>query len=118
MWISIVWRLLLLMLTPALGAFVSLQNNDWTWFARYGSILVAQSVAIFGLAYCNDGKNVLSDMVEQMTPPEQLSEELQKGLFEGKLSRLRQAFIWYVVAAGGAVIGTLIWGFGDLVSML
>ncbi len=53
-WFSIVWRVLASILVPALGAVYSIQHDDWTWFARSGSIMVALSVLYFSLAYSDD----------------------------------------------------------------
>ncbi len=66
--------------------------NDWTWFARSGSILVC--IGVFTASYDIKGK-----MERNNAPDSYMSQTI-------------------VMEATIVVVGTLVWGFGDLLGLL
>lgn len=66
-------------------------TNDWTWFSRSGSILVAIGISV--TAYDIKGKMEMSN-----APGKYVSQTI-------------------ILEAAILIVGTLIWGFGDLVPL-
>lgn len=66
--------------------------NDWTWFARSGSILVC--IGVFTASYDIKGK-----MEKSNAPDSYLSQTI-------------------ILEAAIVIVGTLVWGFGDLVGVV
>jgi len=109
------------------GMAPSIVCSDWTWFSRSGSLVVIFGVFIVWLDYKGGIDealdNVLSGYKEHLQNSEDLTEE-QKEKFGkevqekfGEVSVLNekrfQNIEFYVIA-----LGTLIWGYGDLLGEL
>ncbi len=113
---------------PLLGIGISISNNDWTWFSRFGSLMVSQS--IFGLVFhqillkTRENHSELQEILKGRELPETEDfSELQKET----LSRLHNLdveknkileSVEFFFASINALFGTLIWGFGDLIGKL
>ncbi len=81
-------------LALATGIIVGIHTSEWTWFARSGSVMVALSLLTFGLSFTSTVRHSIQTKNHQHTPP---------------------SVTYYLIALYGGVVGTLIWGFGDLI---
>ncbi|MEO1557633.1 MAG: hypothetical protein AAFS01_14465 [Pseudomonadota bacterium] len=99
-----------MVLIPVAGAIASLAEEDWTWFARSGSGLVATSIWMFSIAYYSDSLVAVQSLLKK-------GPEESKGAREA-FERLQQSANHYSIAAAGAIVGSLNWGYGDLVGKL
>jgi len=141
---SLVWwnywlGTLALALAFVAGVVTSLGNDDWTWFARFGSVMVAISILLFSISYVQDSSVSLRGInmpkaelrllrlsmgtgteEERLTLLEELIELLEQDTRRTReaLDRIQSASKQYYLAAIGAGVGTLVWGFGDLVVKL
>lgn len=115
----VAWRLSGFLAIPAIGVILSIEMDDWTWFARFGSLMVAASVLDFAMAYVSDQQATMYRYLRDHSPPNVLTdEELRLSSHTETIKRFKQSGLSYFRAVFGAVVGTLIWGFGDLVGVL
>jgi hypothetical protein len=117
------------------GAVVSVHDNDWMWFARSGSLLVivAALMHVFdaksrveraknnGLALVEKFMDGLgerrSDKIDGMLVPLRRSAQaLHHRLSRYDIERYSQTYKHYELLA--ALVGTFVWGFGDLIGRL
>jgi hypothetical protein len=93
-------------LTITLGLFGSLFSWQWHWFARSGALMVAAGILLTGTQFIEGGrkqKKIFTEAELDKAPPiKQLYDDTVKRLF------------WEYTGFWLLIIGTLIWGFGDL----
>lgn len=95
---------------------ISIATGDWTWFARSGAILTA-----FGLLLAS--RKVLiarADLLALLSDMERVDGGERTARLES-FKRLQRDIDRQVVEKAGfalLVIGTVVWGFGDLVGRL
>jgi hypothetical protein len=113
-WKALYFSIFLLTLT---GIFPSLYFADWVWFSRSGSLLVVYGVYIVWLDYQSgiDGglTNVANAAKEKFS--EQQSQELLSTIESIRTSNKKQYQTMEFLILG---VGTLIWGYGDLIGKL
>lgn len=94
--------------------------------------MVAQSICFFALAYFSDSTTVANDFLRELlgvgeiddrddlpdTMKERISDKVWRDMSpDAKIDRLTHSAVSYFTAAIWAVLGTLVWGFGDLVGV-
>jgi hypothetical protein len=96
--------------------WLSAATGDWTWFARSGAILTA-----LGLVLAS--RKILiarADLVALLADMEQADGSARTARLESfkRLQRDLDRQVMEKAGFGLLVVGTLIWGFGDLVGRL
>ncbi len=101
------------------GAFISIKTGDWTWFSRCGSLVVVigiwlTSSQIIRHMQCLKQRHTIGVSEFQR---DWATENKQQSLLN---SRLHEEATWINEKSGFymLIIGTLIWGFGDLLGLL
>ncbi len=104
------------LLAMAAGVWISVATGDWMWFARSGAVLTA-----LGLVLAS--RKVLiarADLVSLLQEMEQADGTQRTARLES-FKRLQRDLDRQIVEKAGfaiLVIGTLVWGFGDLIGRL
>ena len=112
----VAWFAAASVLSMAAGVWLSVATGDWMWFARSGAILTA-----LGLVLAS--RKVLiarADLVALLQEMEQADGTQRTARLES-FKRLQRDLDRQVVEKAGfaiLVIGTLVWGFGDLIGRL
>ncbi|MCK5537111.1 MAG: hypothetical protein KAH77_06190 [Thiomargarita sp.] len=104
-----------------LGIFLSFVWKDFTWFSRFGSILVGIGIILLSRTFII-GVDLHIPVVMQETGlnvyerahHEKLDDTIPKFVIEEEKSR----FAIGVLSPTISFLGTLIWGFGDLLNRL
>lgn len=93
------------------GIALSLYNNNWLWFSRFGSIVTVSGLLLTmspvfykGIYMSQSDAGIFADLDEQGNTMTTNEDDRRVG---------RSVFTGIVIS----VIGTLIWGFGDLLSL-
>lgn len=129
------WDLVLLVFgVLSVGVYCSISANDWTWFARMGSLLVVISASMHVFKYeaalhryksyaakwpvWEEFSNFESDADNfpfQTRLAEKMKRELRKSfLMFNSYDKDYEAARYQKAELRIAILGTLIWGFGDL----
>jgi len=106
-------------ITLATGIFISFKTGDWLWFSRCGSLVVVIGIWLTS--------SQIIDHMERLKQRHAIGEsEFQRDwALENKQqsllnARLNEEATWINEKSGFymLIIGTLIWGFGDLPGLL
>jgi hypothetical protein len=115
---KIVWELYSLIIIPIMGIAISLYCDDWLWFSRFGSVMVALSILGLVIHYAAKVQIELvgkaKAILKGREPPE--ISELKEMLDQNVEEKEAHAHLEFFVASLQAFLGTLIWGFGDLIN--
>lgn len=104
------------LLTLALGAMLSLKLNDWTWFSRSGSLVVVNGIVLTSHQIIQHIQHLSRSAREQNSPfnRDWANEEKHHFIHDDHVHK------WVSEKNGLTmlIVGTLVWGFGDLVQWL
>ncbi|MBU8541043.1 hypothetical protein [Falsiroseomonas tokyonensis] len=104
------------LLTMAAGIWMSIGTGDWTWFARSGAILTA-----LGLVLAS--RKVLiarADLLALLSDMERV-DGAERTVRLASFKRLQRDIDRQVMERAGfalLILGTLVWGFGDLIGRI
>jgi len=97
------------LLMAVLGGALSVINSDWLWFSRFGSLitiagllLISSPSFVKGIYLSNASVGFLADMDDEGNTVVTTEEDRKIG---------RKIFSGIIIT----IIGTVIWGFGDLI---
>ena len=101
------------------GAFFSIQTGDWTWFSRCGSLVVVIGIWLTSsqIIYHMERLKQRHTAGESEFQRDWAIENKQQSLLN---SRVHEEITWINEKSGFymLIIGTLVWGFGDLLGLL
>lgn len=110
--------MLLSTVVTATGIWISLNTLDWSWFARSGSLVVIIGIFLTSSQIIENSRKLKNRRAyHDHNFKRDFAEDLKQHTLER--SRSLDEDIWASGLRGLylLVTGTLIWGFGDLVSM-
>lgn len=102
-----------------LGVWLSLDQNDWSWFARSGSMIVVIGIFLTSSQIIENSRRLkIRRSRHDRNFHRDYAEDIKRGTLER--SRSLDESIWENGLRGFylLVAGTLIWGFGDLAGYL
>jgi hypothetical protein len=103
----------------ATGIVVSLKSGDWTWFSRSGSALVAIGILFTSHQILEHSLRLKENRMrwEERSGHDWADENSIRKLIK---ARSREEDLWEIEFHGlyMLVVGTLVWGFGDLLGRL
>ncbi len=101
------------------GILLSIQRDDWTWFARSGSIIVVIGIFLTSSQIIENSRRL---KIRRYRHRQNFNRDYAEDIKRASLERSRSLDedIWENGLRGLylLVIGTLIWGFGDLAGYL
>ncbi len=102
-----------------LGVWLSLDQNDWSWFARSGSMIVVIGIFLTSSQIIENSRRL---KIRRSYHDHNFNRDFAEDIKRGTLERSRglDEDIWENGLRGFylLVIGTLVWGFGDLAGLL
>jgi len=102
-----------------IGVWLSFDQNDWTWFARSGSMIVVIGIFLTSSQIIENSRRLkIRRSHHEQNFHRDYAEDIKRGTLER--SRSLDEDIWENGLRGFylLVVGTLIWRFGDLTSHL
>ncbi len=111
--------LLLSMLVLTAGILLSIEQDDWTWFARSGSMIVVIGIFLTSSQVIENSRRLRS---RRNHHEQSFHRDFAGDIKRGTLDRSRSLDedIWENGLRGFylLVVGTLVWGFGDLAGVI
>jgi hypothetical protein len=101
------------------GVWLSFDQNDWSWFARSGSMIVVIGIFLTSSQIIENSRRLrIRRSYHEQNFNRDFAEDIKRGTLER--SRGLDENIWENGLRGFylLVIGTLVWGFGDLTGLL
>lgn len=102
-----------------LGVWLSVDLNDWTWFARSGSMIVVIGIFLTSSQIIENSRRL---KIRRSHHEHNFNRDFAEDIKRGTLERSRglDEDIWENGLRGFylLVVGTLVWGFGDLAGYL
>jgi len=102
-----------------LGVWLSFDQNDWSWFARSGSMIVVIGIFLTSSQIIENSRRL---KIRRSYNEHNFNRDFAEDIKRGTLQRSRglDEDIWENGLRGFylLVVGTLVWGFGDLVGLL
>jgi len=111
----------------AWGIFTSLAANDWSWFARSGSLVVIIGIVLTSSQIFEHNRklkrrrNAIERRFEPPVPNRSHHDWAgEDGIKSLVRSRTLEEYAWEIESEGLylLILGTLVWGFGDLLGSL
>lgn len=115
---KMIWEAIGFFFVPFSGFLVSITTDDWTWFARFGSLMVALSIASFFLHFASNVRLSIKSKLEKILAGREAPADLEglKELLDAdELEIEYHSQFEFILGSVNAFVGTLIWGFGDLI---
>ena len=101
------------------GVLLSMNQNDWTWFARSGSMIVVIGIFLTSSQIIENSRRL---KIRRSYHEHNFNRDFAEDIKRGTLQRSRglDEDIWENGLRGFylLVVGTLVWGFGDLAGLL
>ena len=111
--------LLLSVIVLASGIWLSIHKNDWSWFARSGSMIVVIGIFLTSSQIIENSRRL---KLRRSHHEQNFHRDYAEDIKLGSLDRVRSLDedIWENGLRGFylLVVGTLVWGFGDLAGYL
>ncbi len=101
------------------GVWLSIDQNDWSWFARSGSMIVVIGIFLTSSQIIENSRRLkLRRSHHEQNFHRDFAEDVKRGTLDR--SRGLDENIWENGLRGFylLVVGTLVWGFGDLAGYL
>ncbi len=101
------------------GVWLSVHQNDWSWFARSGSMIVVIGIFLTSSQIIENSRKLrIRRSRHEQNFHRDYADEIKRGTLDR--SRSLDEDIWENGLRGFylLVAGTLVWGFGDLVGYL
>lgn len=101
------------------GVWLSIDQNDWSWFARSGSMIVVIGIFLTSSQIIENSRRLkLRRSHHEQNFHRDFAEDIKRGTLDR--SRSLDEDIWENGLRGFylLVVGTLVWGFGDLAGYL
>lgn len=101
------------------GVLLSLDQNDWTWLARSGSMIVVIGIFLTSSQIIENSRRLkIRRSHHEQNFHRDYAEDIKRGTLDR--SRSLDEDIWENGLRGFylLVFGTLVWGFGDLAGLL
>ena len=111
--------LLLSALVLAAGIGLSIEQDDWTWFARSGSMVVVIGIFLTSSQIIENSRRLrIRRNHHEQNFHRDFAEDIKRGTLER--SRSLDEDIWENGLRGFylLIVGTLVWGFGDLAGFI
>ena len=104
------------LLTLVLGIILSLKNHDWSWFSRCGSLVVINGIILTSHQIIEHMHLLKQRQMRQASQFERDWAHEDKHHF----THVGDDITWKLEKYGlyMLIIGTLVWGFGDLVNLI
>lgn len=102
-----------------IGVWLSINQNDWSWFARSGSMIVVIGIFLTSSQIIENNRKLrIRRNRHEQNFHRDYADEIKRGTLDR--SRSLDEDIWENGVRGFylLVAGTLVWGFGDLVGYL
>jgi hypothetical protein len=102
-----------------LGVWLSIDQNDWSWFARSGSMIVVIGIFLTSSQIIENSRRLkIRRSHHEQNFHRDYAEDIKRGTLER--SRSLDEDIWENGLRGFylLIVGTLVWGFGDLAGYL
>ncbi|MGD2053377.1 MAG: hypothetical protein PVG45_04635 [Gammaproteobacteria bacterium] len=102
-----------------IGLWLSVNQNDWSWFARSGSMIVVIGIFLTSSQIIENSRKLrIRRSRHEQNFHRDYADEIKRGTLDR--SRSLDEDIWENGLRGFylLVAGTLVWGFGDLVGYL
>ena len=102
-----------------LGVWLSIEQNDWSWFARSGSMIVVIGIFLTSSQIIENSRRLkMRRSHHEHNFNRDFAEDIKRGTLDR--SRSLDEDIWENGLRGFylLVVGTLVWGFGDLAAYL
>ena len=102
-----------------LGVWFSIDKNNWSWFARSGSMIVVIGIFLTSSQIIeNNRKLKIRRSQHRRNFHRDYAEDIKRGTLDR--SRILDEDIWENGLRGFylLIVGTLVWGFGDLAGLL
>ncbi len=102
-----------------LGVWLSIENENWSWFARSGSMIVVIGIFLTSSQIIENNRKLKKRRNHrEQNFHRDYAEDIKRGTLER--SRSLDEDIWENGLRGFylLIVGTLVWGFGDLAGLL